>query len=205
MHTAPSTAHVCRQPETVWRGQREDVLLEQQPTPDAWVDAETRYQVGQQVHGQVTRVAHFGVFVQLEPGLEGVLYAFEMGPGALRSLTPGQDVQLSVKDVDAGRRRLELSLEPQSAPSPVSEWEVPGPVRRQRPVPGPALPLPLPESVGMPAARSCPNCQRPVQFTWKYCVYCAGTLQRRCLACGTAQPDLAGARYCCECGSALEL
>jgi len=180
-------------------------LLEHQSAPEVWAEAETRYQVGQQVHGTVTRMAQFAVFVQLEPGLEGVLYAFEVGPGALTGLTPGLDVQLYVRDVDAGKKRLELSLEPQPVPGLVSERGIPGPVRRQRPVPGPALPPALPEAVRALAAQSCPTCRRPVQFTWKYCVYCAGTLQRRCLACGTAQPDLAEARYCCECGSTLDL
>lgn len=165
------------------------------------MNVEKRYQIGQQVHGAVTRVAQFGVFVQLEPGLEGILYTFEVGPGALTGLTPGQDVQLYVKDVDVRKRRLELSPEPEPLPGLVSEREVPAQVRRQ--VPGPRLPpVPL-ETVGAPGTLSCPTCLQPVQFTWKYCVYCAGALQHRCPACGTAQPDLPGARYCCECGRSL--
>jgi hypothetical protein len=173
--------------------------------PDAWMDVETRYQVGQQVRGVVTRMAQFGVFVELEPGLEGVLYTFEVGAGALTGLTPGRDMHLYIKDLDVHRKRLELSPEPQLAPGLVSEREVPGHVRRQVPTPGPALPsLPL-EAVGAPGVQSCPTCLRPVQVTWKYCVYCAGALQRRCPSCGTAQPDLAGARYCCECGGSLGL
>lgn len=169
-------------------------MVESQPS-DAWADADVRYQPGQEVHGVVTRVAHFGLFVQLEPGIEGIVYTFELGPGAPTGFLPGQQVQLYVKDVDARKRRLELSPQPQLPPGLVREQEVPAQVRRAVPVSAPGEPA--------PGAQLCPTCQRPVQVTWKYCVYCAGALQRRCPACGTVQPDLAGARYCCECATQL--
>lgn len=163
--------------------------------PGAWADADARYRPGQEVHGLVTRVAHFGMFVQVEPGVEGIVYAFELGPGAPAGFLPGQQVQLYVKDVDARKRRLELSPQPQLPPGLLREQEIPADVRRT-----PSAPVP-----GEPASgtQPCPTCLRPVQPTWKYCVYCAGALQRRCPACGTTQPDLAGARYCCECGTQL--
>lgn len=186
-----------------WRaGGRKGESVENQSPADAWVEAEVRYRAGQRVQGVVTRLAQFGIFFQLEPGVEGVLYTFELGPGALAGFVPGQQVGLYVKDVDARRRRLELSLEDQRTPGLFSQREVPAQVRRKTSLPGPELP-PLAPETGGPGEQHCPACLRPVQPTWKYCVYCAGTLQRRCPACGSAQPDLAGARYCCECGQAL--
>jgi Double zinc ribbon/Clp amino terminal domain, pathogenicity island component len=53
-------------------------------------------------------------------------------------------------------------------------------------------------------AHPCPSCQSEVQPKWKHCVYCGASLARVCPNCGTLQPEVAGARFCFECGSALE-
>lgn len=178
----------------------------QQPI-NVWANAEERYQAGQKVRGTVTRVAQFGVFVQVEPGIEGVVYAFELGPGAgaLAGFAPGQEMQLYVKGVDAKKKRLELGLGDEAMPGLLAERALPPEVRRKAqppempyPLPGP-LPQPL-ASLSDQSAPNCPTCRREVQATWKYCVYCGGRLQRRCSACGSVQPDLPGALYCFECG-----
>lgn len=180
--------------------------MDEQQSVNAWADAEARYRTGQEVRGVVTRAAQFGVFVRVEPGIEGILYTFELGPGpgAMAGFAPGQEVLLYVKDVDARKKRLELSLENQSVPGLLSEREVPAEARRKTPPepPGPLQSSPS-EALGGWGKQNCPTCQRPVQHPWKYCVYCGGTLQRRCPACGTTQPDLPDARYCCECGTLL--
>ena len=173
---------------------------------NVWADAETRYQTGQEVRGVVTRVAHFGVFVQVEPGLEGILYTFELGPGpgALANFAPGQEVRLYVKDVDGRRKRLELGLEHRPVPGLVSEQAVPDEARRKALPEEPGTIQSFPHATpGGRTERRCPTCQRQVQCTWRYCVYCGGTLQRRCPVCGTTQPDLPDARYCCACGKLL--
>lgn len=184
-------------------------MNDQQPI-NAWMHAEERYQSGQDVRGVVTRVAQFGVFVQLEPGLEGVVYAFELGsgPAALAGIAPGQEMHLYVKNIDASRRRLELSLSSASMPGLLDEHVLPPSIRqRNRPdeLPWP-LPSPLPEMPGRtyPADQStCQTCQRQVQASWKFCVYCGGSLQRVCQACGSTQPDLPDARFCYECGKPM--
>jgi len=177
---------------------------EQQQPANRWADVEVRYQPGQEVRGTVTRVAQFGVFVQVEPGIEGIVYAFELGqgPSALAGFAPGQEMQLYVKSIDAGRRRMELSLGNQPVPGLLPEHELPPAARRKNLTGEPLWPAPLlpPEAPARPGESSCPTCQREVQATWKYCVYCGGSLQRQCLACGAAQPDLPGARYCHACG-----
>lgn len=194
-------------------------MLDEQDAVRAWENVEERYQVGQRVQGVVSRIAHFGVFVQLEPGIEGIIYTFELGQGAgaLARFAPGQEVQLYVKDLDARKRRLELALEDQPLPGLVAEHDLPPEVRRPQPfdalsqemqlppldrlsLPFPPLP---PEIAATHSELACPTCQRAVQKGWKHCVYCGSTLQKRCPICGTPQPDLPDARYCCECGRPL--
>ncbi len=178
-----------------------------------WHDVEARYQPGQQVQGTVTRVTHFGVFVQVEPELEGVIYTFELGPGrsAVASFVQGQEMQLYVKSIDAGRKRMELSLEQPSMLGLLEEHTIPAVLRRSKPSSELPWPMPLPDALAqLPLAlsgaiseqngRVCPTCQHSVQDAWKYCVYCGGSLRRRCPACDSVQPDLPEARYCYECG-----
>ena len=180
-------------------------MLENQQE-SAWTHAEERYQVGQEVRGVVTRQAQFGVFVQVEPGIEGIIYAFELGPGALASLAPGEEVQLYIKDVDAHKKRLELSLERESTPGLLAERDLPPAARREarrEELPDDPFGAAWSELTARRERQLCPTCQRPVLGSWGYCVYCGSTLQRRCPVCGTAQPDLPGAHYCYECGQVL--
>ncbi len=202
-------------------------VSDQQPA-NPWAGAEERYQAGQEVRGVVTRVAQFGVFVQIEPGLEGIVYTFELGtgPGALTGFAPGQEMQLYVKNIDTSRKRLELSPANASTPGLLDKHALPPDLHRTA-LPGalltPGLPgervLPpdlrsktLPGALLTPGLRSfssgtdlatCPTCQRQIQAAWKFCVYCGGSLLRRCPACGSTQPDLPDARYCYECGTPI--
>ncbi len=185
-------------------------LDEQQQPADAWDHAEERFQVGQEVQGIVTRVTQFGVFARVEPGLEGVIYAFELGigPAALAGFTPGQELRLFVRNIDASRKRLELGVDNNPLPAFQDAHALPPTVRRKSASPEPAWPTlpPLPDFPQIPpglpdfAPDLCRSCQRPVYADWKFCVYCGYALQRRCGACGSIQPDLPDARYCRECG-----
>lgn len=169
-----------------------------------WLDADVRYQPGQQVEGMVTRIAPFGVFVQVEPGLEGVIYTFELGkgPSALAGLTSGQKMLLYIKSVDKARKRLELSLHTDAIPGLLKESEVPLALLRSK-LPAEEQPgeIPLPQLAR--DERLCPACLRAIQSGWKYCVYCGGGLRRHCPACDCEQPELPGACYCYECGHFL--
>jgi small subunit ribosomal protein S1 len=81
---------------------------------DPWSKVGETYKAGQLLSGRVTRVADFGVFVELEPGVDGLIPASETGigrDGDLKKAFPiGKDVQFVVTDVDAGARRIRLSL-----------------------------------------------------------------------------------------------
>jgi ATPase family associated with various cellular activities (AAA)/Double zinc ribbon/Clp amino terminal domain, pathogenicity island component len=52
--------------------------------------------------------------------------------------------------------------------------------------------------------RLCPSCKREMQSGWRHCVYCGTSLSLVCAKCGTPRPEIEGARFCFECGSAFE-
>ncbi|MEZ0264188.1 MAG: S1 RNA-binding domain-containing protein [Phycisphaerae bacterium] len=92
-----------------------------QGMPDPWTDAETKYGVGSQVTGRVLRVENFGAFVELEPGIEGLLPVSEMSWQRVRSpkevVKPEDTVKLAVIAIDPSQRKLTLSLK-QAGPDP---------------------------------------------------------------------------------------
>ena len=80
---------------------------------DPWTTVEQRYQVGQLVHGTITKIAPFGAFARIEDGVEGLIHLSELpagqqDPKAL--LREGQDVTVRILRIDADRRRLGLSI-----------------------------------------------------------------------------------------------
>ena len=82
---------------------------------DPWDTATEKYQVGQRVRGTVTRVADFGAFVELEPGIEGLIHISEMSwSKRVRTtgdvLKAGESVEAIVLGVNVGEKRLSLGL-----------------------------------------------------------------------------------------------
>src|ERR1700678_178425 len=83
--------------------------------PHPWDAAAGRYNVGERVRGTFTRVAEFGAFVELEPGIEGLIHVSEMSWGKkLRSAStlvkPGEVVDAVILGVNAAERRMSLGL-----------------------------------------------------------------------------------------------
>lgn len=81
--------------------------------PDPWHDVEARYQVRARFEGTVVRSADFGLFVELEPGLDGLLHVSQLPPGVERSapeLTTGATVHGWIRDVDVEAQRIGLTL-----------------------------------------------------------------------------------------------
>lgn len=79
--------------------------------PDPWDGVETRYQLGQVVEGTVTNVVKFGAFVEVEEGLEGLIHVSEIGDvDPAEVLREGERVRARIIHIDAGSRRLGLSL-----------------------------------------------------------------------------------------------
>jgi small subunit ribosomal protein S1 len=82
---------------------------------DPWRDAVSRFPEGTETTGKVARTESFGAFVELAPGLEGLVHISEIGGGrrlnhAREAVQPGQEVQVRVLGVDTARRRISLSM-----------------------------------------------------------------------------------------------
>ena len=99
-----------------------------QAGPDPWKDVKDRYAQDMVVSGNVTRVVDFGAFVELEPGLEGLVHISELDAKRVRAsgdvVKPGQEVKVRVLEVDPEARRMSLSIrraaEPTPAPAPAA-------------------------------------------------------------------------------------
>jgi small subunit ribosomal protein S1 len=81
---------------------------------DPWSRVGDTYQAGQLLTGRITRVAEFGPFVELEPGVEGLIPLSESGVArdadVRKAFRVGGEVQVVVLDVDATARRIRLSV-----------------------------------------------------------------------------------------------
>jgi small subunit ribosomal protein S1 len=82
---------------------------------DPWEGVAAKYPVGARFTGKVTNVTDYGAFVELEPGVEGLVHVSEMSwvkknvhPGKI--VTPGLEVEVKVLEVDSNKRRISLGL-----------------------------------------------------------------------------------------------
>ncbi len=82
---------------------------------DPWEGAATKYPVGGVFRGRVTNITEYGAFVELEPGIEGLVHVSEMSwtkknvhPGKIVSTS--QEVDVKVLEVDEEKRRISLGL-----------------------------------------------------------------------------------------------
>jgi small subunit ribosomal protein S1 len=82
---------------------------------DPWDAVEAKYPVGSKFTGRVTNITDYGAFVELEPGIEGLVHVSEMSwtkknvhPGKIVSTS--QEVEVVVLDVDPNKRRISLGL-----------------------------------------------------------------------------------------------
>ena len=93
-----------------------------QTQEDPWTHAEEAYPPGKRVHGKVMSITDYGAFVELEPGVEGLIHVSEMSwtkkvkhPSKL--LEVGQELDCQVLEVDAKSKRISLGLK-QLEPDP---------------------------------------------------------------------------------------
>ncbi len=82
---------------------------------DPWDGVGAKYPVGMKLTGTVTNITEYGAFVELEPGIEGLVHVSEMSwtkknvhPGKIVSTS--QEVEVMVLEVDADKRRISLGL-----------------------------------------------------------------------------------------------
>ncbi|WP_455479481.1 30S ribosomal protein S1 [Bartonella sp. B23] len=82
---------------------------------DPWESISARYPVGTKITGAVTNITDYGGFVEIEPGIEGLIHVSEMSwtkknihPGKL--LSTSQEVEVVVLEIDPSKRRISLGL-----------------------------------------------------------------------------------------------
>ena len=90
---------------------------------DPWQDATARLSEGARVKGTVTRLQPFGAFVEIAPGVEGLVHISELGAGRRINhpkevVAIGQQVEATVLAIDHERRRLSLSMAASTDASP---------------------------------------------------------------------------------------
>jgi small subunit ribosomal protein S1 len=83
--------------------------------PDPWDSVTAKYKPGERARGTVTRVLDFGAFVELEPGIEGLIHVSEMSwAKKVRTpsdvVKPGDTVEAVILGVSTGERRISLGL-----------------------------------------------------------------------------------------------
>jgi small subunit ribosomal protein S1 len=91
-----------------------------QLTADPWSTVQAVYEVGQVRTGRVTRLAEFGAFVELEPGVEGLAHASTFAPtgrsdGWSTSIAPDTTAPFEILSIDLEKKRIALALVPEGS------------------------------------------------------------------------------------------
>ena len=93
---------------------------------DPWVDITRRYPEGTRLFGKVTNITDYGSFVEIEPGVEGLVHVSEMdwtnkNVHPTKVVQLGDEVEVMILDIDTERRRISLGMK-QCKPNPWEEF-----------------------------------------------------------------------------------
>ncbi len=95
--------------------------------PSPWDHVEDNYHRGMTLTGKVTRLMDFGAFVELEPGVEGLVHISELSPGRVRRVAdivkPEQEVEVRILKIEHDTKKIALSLRPLPTASATAEPE----------------------------------------------------------------------------------
>ncbi|MGN1350099.1 MAG: bifunctional 4-hydroxy-3-methylbut-2-enyl diphosphate reductase/30S ribosomal protein S1 [Anaerovoracaceae bacterium] len=102
-----------------------------QNTPEPWSVINEKYTVGQVVTGKVVQIKEYGAFVELEPGLDGLVHISEIAAKRVTNIADeisvGQTVSAKILEIDETKRRISLSiketLDPEEAPAEAEDAE----------------------------------------------------------------------------------
>lgn len=96
-----------------------------QNNPEPWSVIDDKYQEGQVIEGKVVQIKEYGAFVELEPGLDGLVHISEVAHKRVNKISEeleiGQQVQAKILEIDRERRRISLSIKETQDPSSVEE------------------------------------------------------------------------------------
>lgn len=98
-----------------------------QLTPDPWTNIAEKYQAGQKITGKVSSLTDFGAFVELEKGVEGLVHISDLTWSRKlvhpkKVLSPGQEVVVTILDVNPTTKRISLGLK-QASPHPLETFK----------------------------------------------------------------------------------
>ena len=95
-----------------------------QNTPEPWTVIDEKYEVGQVIEGKVVQIKEYGAFVELEPGLDGLVHISEVAHKRVGNINDelevGQKVNAKILEIDKDRRRISLSIR-ETLDAPVAE------------------------------------------------------------------------------------
>lgn len=98
-----------------------------QNNPEPWSVIDDKYQEGQVIEGKVVQIKEYGAFVELEPGLDGLVHISEVAHKRVNKISEeleiGQQVQAKVLEIDRERRRISLSIKETQDPTYIEEEE----------------------------------------------------------------------------------
>jgi small subunit ribosomal protein S1 len=97
-----------------------------QLSPDPWANIAEKYQAGQKITGKVSSLTDFGAFVELEKGVEGLVHISDLTWSRKlvhpkKVLSPGQEVVVTILDVNPTTKRISLGLK-QASPHPLESF-----------------------------------------------------------------------------------
>lgn len=96
-------------------GEKKLALSMKQVTGDPWNHVGDKFHVGDKIPGRVTRCVKFGAFVEIAPGIEGLVHISEMSykKRVLKAedvVTAGDTIEVMIKEIDVEKRRISLSM-----------------------------------------------------------------------------------------------
>lgn len=99
-----------------------------QNQPEPWSVIDDKYQVGQIISGKVVQIKDYGAFIELEPGLDGLVHiseiAYKRVTNIADEISVGQDVSAKILEIDKERKRISLSIKETLEPPIFDENEV---------------------------------------------------------------------------------
>lgn len=95
--------------------------------PDPWADIPEKYHAGMVIEGKVARIAPFGAFIELEPGIDGLAHISQLSTKRVNKvedvLSVGQQVTVKITEVDPDKKRISLSLKDVITDAEKKEYE----------------------------------------------------------------------------------
>lgn len=123
-----------------------------QNQPEPWSVIDEKYQVGQVITGKVVQIKEYGAFVELEPGLDGLVHISEVANKRVTNIADeisvGQEVNAKILEIDKERRRISLSIKETLEDEPIYEESAPA---EEAPAVEETEAAPAPEAEAAPA------------------------------------------------------